>query len=50
MKSTPLHTLKFKTDAFPCSKNTQTWYEARGGYSEQFLQLGRPQIPTEFKL
>jgi hypothetical protein len=32
--------LKFKTDAFPYSKNIQTLDDARVEYSEHLLQLG----------
>jgi hypothetical protein len=36
----------FETDTFHYSKNTQTLYDARFLYSEQFSQLGRFQIPN----
>jgi hypothetical protein len=38
---TPLQTLKFKPDAFPSPKNTQTLHEARAEYSKQLLRLGQ---------
>jgi hypothetical protein len=35
---------KFKMEAFSCSKNIQTLYDARFEYLEQLYQLGRLQI------
>jgi hypothetical protein len=42
--SEPAETCKFKTDAFHCSKNTQTLDEARFEYFEQLSKLVR--LPT----
>jgi hypothetical protein len=38
--------LKFKTESFPCSINTQTLYDARFEYFEQLSKLGQLQIPN----
>jgi hypothetical protein len=37
--SKPAETSKFKTDAFRCSKNSQTLHEARMEYSEKLHKL-----------
>jgi hypothetical protein len=39
MNFNPFQMLKFKTDAFACSKNTQILHDARFEYSEQRSQL-----------
>jgi hypothetical protein len=42
--------LKFKIDAMPCSKNTQSLHDARVEYSEQLPKLGQLQIPNKIQV